>query len=106
MKKCTIPLSAYGSAGSIMLSTPIPRRARNHFQVTFKIEDSKKRYLERLINLIGEDYETPIAMTNNVAARFDGEKEDTRDSDDFDLQDEDVMSRFLLVTKKKVLREE
>ena len=47
--------------------------------------------MERLIYLIGEDYEPPVATTSNVAASFDGEQEDIRDSDDFNVQDEDVM---------------
>ena len=104
---------AYGSSGSITLSTasltlitkisdhfiyrvkseelPIPKGGLEIIpSVTFKIEDSKKRYLERLINLIGENYETSFETTNNSAVSFDDEQ-DTDNSDDFDINDKDVM---------------
>ena len=71
--------------------SPIPKGGLEIItSVTFKIEDSKKRYLERLIKLIGEDYETPIETTNNSAVNFDDEQ-DTDKSDDFDIDDKDIM---------------
>ena len=70
---------------------PIPKGGLEIIpSVTFKIEDSKKRYLERLINLIGENYETSFETTNNSAVSFDDEQ-DTDNSDDFDINDKDVM---------------
>lgn len=77
--------------------SPIPKGGLEIVtEVTFKIEEEKKRYLQRPIDLINKHYETPksdvqsgadVQETTAETQRRTAEKENDKDTDDEDEND-------------------
>ena len=66
--------------------SPIPKGGLEIVtQVTFKIEEEKKRFLLRLVDLIKENYETPKSEAHEIIEDKENGTGDENNSDDEDI---------------------